>query len=216
MGNHRNMRYVFAFWAVLIVGAVGWGLATRINSVFDFSSPNQGKVEAVTLDESANLAKEAVDKIISNSRGSSYRTKYMETAEVIKVFDGDTIEVYTNGDLMIVGYLGIDAPTLEFPADGSEPFAIEALERNRDIVEGQQVWLERDMIKQDESGRHLRYVYVGELMVNALLLYEGLARADTSSLALKHADIIRLVEQQAITDRRGAWLRDWSSASGRR
>lgn len=184
--------------------------------MFDFSSPKPAKVEAVPLDESANLAKEAVDKIISNSRGRSYRTTNMETAEVIKAFDGDTIEVYTNGDLMIVSYLGIDAPTLEVPADDSEPFAVEALERNRDVVEGQQVWLERDMIEQDEGGRHLRYVYVGELMVNALLLYEGLARADEFSLALKHADIIRLVEQQAITDHRGAWLRDWSSASGRR
>lgn len=210
------MRYVIAFWMVIVIGAVGWGLATRMNSVFDFSWPNQGKVEAVPLDESAMLAKEAVDRIIANSPGRGYRAKNMESAEVTKVFDGDTIEVYTNGGLMIVGYLGIDAPALEVPADRSEPFAIEALERNRDIVEGQQVWLEQDLIEQDENGRHLRYVYVGELMVNALLLYEGLARADTFSLALKYSDIIRLVEQQAMKDRQGGWRREWSSVGGRR
>ena len=125
----------------------------------------------------------------------------MEPADVIKVFDGDTIDVYPKGGLMIMDYFSIDALVLEIPADGSEPFVIEPLERNRDIVAGQQVWLEQDLIELDENGRHLRYVYVGELMMNALLLYEGLARVYTPSQGLKYSDIIHLVEQQAIMDR---------------
>ena len=138
----------------------------------------------------------------------------MEPADVIKVFDGDTIDVYTNGGLMIMDYFSIDALVLEIPADGSEPFVIEALERNRDIVEGQQVKLEQNLTELDENGRHLRYVYVGELMMNALLLYEGLARVYTLSQGLKYSDIIHLVEQQAIMNRQSGWIREWSS--GRR
>ncbi len=198
----------------MIVGSIRWGLAARMHSVFDFSWPQQSKIEALPLDDFAILAKEAVDRIIDNSPGRGYHTKNMETADVIKIFDDDTIEVSTNNGLMIVGYLGIDAPVLEISADGSEPFDIEALERNRDIVEGQQVWLEQDLIEQGKNGRHLRYVYVGQLMANALFLYEGLVRVDTSSKGLNYSDIIHLVDQQAIMDPQSGWLREWSS--GRR
>lgn len=202
---------------VIVVGAVGWGISNKAPSIFQISWPQQGgKVEALPLDEAALRAQEAVNRIVGNSPGRGYRAKKsLVAADVTKVLDGDTIEVFVDGELMTVGYIGIDAPELESPVDGPEPFAVEALERNREMVEGKQVLLERDLFEQDRSGRHLRYVYVGDLMVNALMLHEGLAKADTSSQALKYSEIIHLVEQQAMIAREGGWRREWPNISRR-
>ncbi|MDA0769727.1 MAG: thermonuclease family protein [Chloroflexi bacterium] len=126
-----------------------------------------------------------------------------------KVIDGDTIEVFVDGKLMTVGYIGIDAPDLKRPVSGAEPFAVEALERNREIVEGRRVLLEQDVLEVDRMGRHLRYVFVGDLMVNALLLHEGLAKSDSSSRGLKYAEIIHMIEQEAMIERLGGWRREW-------
>lgn len=48
-------------------------------------------------------------------------------------------------------------------------------------------------------------------MVNALLLHEGLARSDISSKGLKYAEVMYLVEQQAMLERRGGWHLTWPS-----
>lgn len=198
------MRYVIALCAVAIIGSAAWIVFTKAPSWF-----GEEVVYAAPTDEGALRTIAAVDKIKINSPGRAYRKNKLIPADVTKVFNGDTIEVFLDGELMIVGYLGVNAPDLESPVFGPEPFAVEALERNREIVEGKTVLLEGDLVEIDRLDRHLRYVYVGELMVNALLLHEGLAKADTSSFALKYSDIIHKVEQQAIIERKGGWRKTW-------
>lgn len=58
-----------------------------------------------------------------------------QLAEVSRIIDGDTIEVNINGDSYRVRYIGIDTPEI------GEPFADEATDKNRELVEGQIVWL---------------------------------------------------------------------------
>ncbi len=98
-------------------------------------------------------------------------------AIVTKVYDGDTIEIST-GDK--VRYIGIDAPELHKINDGfweeiNEPFAKEAYEKNKALVYGKKVKLIFDKEKKDRYGRLLCYVFVDNIFVNELLLYEGLA-----------------------------------------
>lgn len=214
------MRYVVALLAMVTIGAGAWGIYVRGPSFFQLSwsqpssSPKE-EPETSPLDEGVSRTIATVEKILRNSPGRGYRTNKLIAADVTKVIDGDTIEVFVDGALMTVGYIGIEAPVLKTPVDGPEPFAVEALERNRDIVEGKVVMLERDLIDADRRGRRLRYVYVGDLMVNALLLHEGLARSDISSKGLKYAEVMYLVEQQAMLERQGGWRLTWPSISRR-
>jgi len=94
-----------------------------------------------------------------------------DTFRVIEVIDGDTI-VIEGGER--VRYIGIDAPEMGPPP---EPFAVEAWQTNRELVEGKAVRLERDVSATDRYGRLLCYVYVDATFVNAELVRQGLARA---------------------------------------
>lgn len=128
---------------------------------------------------------------------------------MLQVIDGDTIEVEVSGERLIIGYLGIETPEVGHPVLGTEPFGEEALARNRQLVEGKTVLLEKDIIGVDRDGRNLRYVYVEDLIINALLLHEGLARTEEIARGIKYAEVLYELQNQAIVERRGGWRDAW-------
>lgn len=93
-----------------------------------------------------------------------------ERARVVRVINVSTIEVDIDGARRLVYYIGLGAPP-----DSDSCFA-EGLAANARLVEGQSVRLERDATETDEIGRLPRYVYVGERLINADLLAQGVAR----------------------------------------
>src|SRR3990170_901464 len=89
-----------------------------------------------------------------------------ETGKVQKVYDGDTVLL---SDGRKVRYLGINAP------EWQEPFYLKAKRLNESLVMGKDVRLEFDEERADKYGRLLAYLYVGDQMINAILIEEGLA-----------------------------------------
>ena len=88
-------------------------------------------------------------------------------ARVLRVIDGDTIDVVLSGDVERVRYYGVDAP------ERNKRCYDEATRRNRDLV-GEEVFLRPDARDRDEGGRLLRYVFSrGGLMVDASLVAGG-------------------------------------------
>jgi micrococcal nuclease len=101
------------------------------------------------------------------------------TASVLKIVDGDTIDVRLEGCTVRVRSIGVNTPETSHPIKGVEPFVKEAKEATRRLVEGQTVRLERDVEQYDRYGRLLAYVYVGDMMVNAELVRQGHTRVAT-------------------------------------
>lgn len=126
-------------------------------------------------------------------------------AQVIRVVDGDTINVLIDGDEYRLRYIGIDTPELNHPTRGLEPFGPEATEANRELVEGKTVHLEKDVSETDRFGRLLRYVYVGDLMVNEELLRQGMARVATFPPDVKYVDRFLEIQREAQEASRGLW-----------
>ena len=124
-----------------------------------------------------------------------------ETVRVIQVVDGDTV-VIEGGQR--VRYIGIDTPELGPPA---EPFAIEARQANRVLVEGKEVRLEKDASETDRYGRLLRYVYVDGTFVNAELVRQGLAHARDYPPDTRRQDTLNEMEDEARQAGRGIWAR---------
>jgi len=124
-----------------------------------------------------------------------------EVARVIQVIDGDTI-VVENGHW--VRYIGIDAPEVH---PQLEPYGAEAHVANRRLVEGMMVRLERDVSETDKHGRLLRYVYVGDIMVNAELVRQGLAVAKAYPPDTKHQDYLEQMETEAKLSGTGIWAK---------
>jgi len=126
-------------------------------------------------------------------------------ARVTRVVDGDTIQVLLGGVEYRVRYIGIDTPETKHPTRGVEPFGPEASEANRALVEGKTVFLEKDVSEVDQYGRLLRYVYVGDLMVNEELLRQGLARVATFPPDVKYVDHFLAVQRGARDAGLGIW-----------
>ena len=129
-------------------------------------------------------------------------------ASVSRVVDGDTIVVALDGEAYLVRYIGIDAPETVRPDWPVEPFGPEASAFNQKLVEGQTVWLERDVSETDQFGRLLRYVWLEDgRLVNAVLVEEGYARAVTIPPDLKHAADVARLQREARANGRGLWAR---------
>mgnify|MGYP005839445763 CR=1 FL=1 len=126
-------------------------------------------------------------------------------AEVLRVVDGDTIEVETGGQIYKVRYIGIDTPETVDPRRPVQCVGKEAAERNRQLVEGRTVGLEKDVSEVDQFGRLLRYVWVGDRMVNSVLVEEGYAMASTYPPDVKYAGLFASLQAQAREAGRGLW-----------
>ncbi len=121
---------------------------------------------------------------------------------VQRVIDGDTIELSTG---QTVRYIGMDTPETKHPTKGQECFGREASERNRQLVEGKSVRLEKDVSEVDRYGRLLRYVWMGDQLVNQLLVAEGYAFARSFPPDItKQAELFQ-AEQTARSQNLGLW-----------
>lgn len=100
-------------------------------------------------------------------RQTTARPSDLTEASVTKVVDGDTIEVDIEGKSYKVRYIAMGTPELHHPTKPVEYYAQEAYEKNREPVEGKTVMLEKDVSETDRYGRLLRYVYGGDVFVNA-------------------------------------------------
>ena len=120
-------------------------------------------------------------------------------AQVVRVIDGDTIEIATG---QRVRYIGIDAPETH---PTMECYGLEAWARNRELVEGKVVRLEKDVSETDRYGRLLRYVWVDQVMVNAELVRLGCAQATAYPPDVKHQERLRYLEAEAKSTGRGMW-----------
>ena len=102
-----------------------------------------------------------------------------EIATVTFVIDGDTVRVrMLDGREVPVRYIGIDAPERE-----TEPLWEESTELNEDLVDGREVFLEKDVSDTDQFGRLLRHVWIpddfGWQLINAEIVRLGMADAKT-------------------------------------
>ncbi len=128
-----------------------------------------------------------------------------EQARVVRIVDGDTIRVELGGRQETVRYIGVDAPETNHPTIGSQPYGPEATEANRLLVEGKVVALERDRSETDRYGRLLRYVWVGDVLVNAELVRQGYARSVSYPPDTKYQGWFDALEQEAREAGRGMW-----------
>jgi endonuclease YncB( thermonuclease family) len=121
------------------------------------------------------------------------------TASVIRIIDGDTIEVEQYGIQYKVRYIGVDTP------ESDEPGYDEAADANSDLVWGKDVTLEKDVSETDRYGRLLRYVWVDGYMVNAILIGTGYAEAVEYKPDIYYADNFNILEIYAQNNLSGLW-----------
>ncbi len=129
-----------------------------------------------------------------------------QTAQVLRVVDGDTIVVEMKGKQYRVRYIGIDTPETHHPTDGADYWGFEASAANRKLVPvGATIVLQRDISETDIYGRLLRYIWVDDVLVNAELVRMGLARVLFYEPDVLYRTEIKAAEKQARDARLGLY-----------
>lgn len=124
-----------------------------------------------------------------------------QAIQVVRVVDGDTIEIETGQRVRLIG---VDTPELN---NGNNPdcYAQEAYEFTREELEGQTVRLEKDVSDTDRYGRLLRYVYLEGQLFNKTLVREGYANARSYPPDVSQQESLRIAEQDARNEEIGLW-----------
>jgi micrococcal nuclease len=120
-----------------------------------------------------------------------------ESARVVRVIDGDTIDVNIGGTEYRVRYVGVNTP------ERDEVCYRDAVDANRALVEGRTVTLVIDTTDTDRFDRLLRYVYVGDMLVNEELIRTGYAEAVLYAPDDQFYDDFLALERQAERNRLG-------------
>ena len=122
-----------------------------------------------------------------------------EIGAVTEVVDGDTIHVGLSDGDWSVRLIGINTP------ERGQYYFQEAKDKMAEIVAGKAVLLQKDVSETDKYGRLLRYVYLGDLFVNAEMVKEGYAQAATYPPDVKYADLFVSLEREARENGLGLW-----------
>jgi len=121
-----------------------------------------------------------------------------DAGKVLRVIDGDTIVIEGGHHIR---YIGIDTP------EKGQSYYEEATEYNKALVAGKTVRLETDVTNKDKFGRLLRYVYVGDVLVNLKLVKQGYAEVYPKDIFPdnKHYDLLKEAEVAARQEGKGIW-----------
>jgi endonuclease YncB( thermonuclease family) len=115
----------------------------------------------------------------SSHRSDSETTAVPANATVVRVIDGDTIDVDFDGTVERVRLIGIDTPETKRPNYPVECWGPEASAHTTELLPpGTPVLVERDVVGRDDYGRLLGYVHrAGDgIFVNRELVRQGYAR----------------------------------------
>lgn len=160
--------------------------------------------------KSEYLKRQPFPEVVKDSNAlSEVDKREFEKGEVKKVVDGDTLELVTGEK---VRYIGIDTPETKHPTKGVQCFGKEASARNKELVEGKTILMERDVSETDRYGRLLRYIYLPNpeatneaLFVNEFLVEQGYAYSLTYPPDVKYNKIMLDAQRRAQESKSGLW-----------
>jgi endonuclease YncB( thermonuclease family) len=119
-----------------------------------------------------------------------------ELFRVKQVYDGDTVLLE---DGRKVRYLGINSP------ESLEPFFLKAKRLNESLVLRKKIRLEFDQEQMDAYHRLLAYVYIGNQMINAAMVREGLAHVFFIGPNRKYQSLLLQAQAEAKKSKVGFW-----------
>lgn len=127
---------------------------------------------------------------------------------VIKVVDGDTVDVNINGKTQRIRVIGINTPEVVDPRKTVECFGKEASNKAKELLEGKKVRLEQDSTQgnSDKYGRLLRYIFLEDNTDFGLtMIKEGYAYEYTYNIPYKYQQQYKQAQKEAEENRRGLW-----------
>ena len=126
--------------------------------------------------------------------------------KVLRVIDGDTVELQSDKGPFKVRLMGVDTPETVHPSKPVEPYGKEASRFLKNLLRGESVYLEYSQSREDKYGRTLAYLYraPGGLFVNAEIVRQGYGHAYTQ-YPFKYQELFGKYETRAEEAEKGLW-----------
>ena len=121
-----------------------------------------------------NLVGVGLSLLMSCGSGATTENKVLIT--ILKVVDGDTVDIDVDGRTERVRLIGVNTPETKHPTKPIECFGPEASAYLKQLLpRGTAVRIERDVEARDRYGRLLLYLYLGsnDLFINLDLVSRG-------------------------------------------
>jgi micrococcal nuclease len=172
-------------------------------------TPDAGTASAKD-DESATIENVAT---VPQTNEPKIQPESPTTYRVLRVVDGDTIEIEINGTKEKVRFIGVDTPESVHPdASRNVEYGKIASDFTKDRLDGSNVTLELDVQERDRYGRILAYVYLNGTMFNKTLLEEGHAQVAMYPPNVKYVDDFTKLQESARNAKKGIWQYESSLA----
>jgi endonuclease YncB( thermonuclease family) len=133
------------------------------------------------------------------------------SASVVRVIDGDTVDVSLGVETVRLRLIGIDTPETKDPRKPVECFGREATQKAEELLNNQTVLLEADPSQDDRDiyGRLLRYIWLSDSrLFNQEMIAQGYAFEYTYGLPYKYQAEFQQAQRQAREQQRGLWSPD--------
>jgi micrococcal nuclease len=142
--------------------------------------------------------------------GGSANISSMQQVSVLRVVDGDTLMIISNGESFRLRLIGIDAP--ESYAHHDEALRTHLGESISRIVmawlTGKTIYLEYDVECEDPYGRRLAYAWLDEhYMINEILAREGFVDVKCYKPNVRYNEYFKLLKHLAKEEGRGIWAK---------
>ncbi|MEI6054068.1 MAG: thermonuclease family protein [Candidatus Saccharibacteria bacterium] len=128
--------------------------------------------------------------------------------KVVKVVDGDTIDVNIDDKTERLRLIGIDTPETVDPGSPVQCFGKEASDKAKELLSNKQVRLESDKSQgeRDKYSRLLRYVFLEDgTSYNKYVIAEGYGKEYTYSSAYKYQAEYKQAQIDAQSQKKGLW-----------
>ena len=196
----KKFLVVIGVVLVLFIGiAIGRSLRELPQNSRDLAAGIAGSIDS--KNENQNQAEQETGVKDDNENENNNEIKG-DLVKVERVIDGDTIEI-KGGEK--VRYIGIDTPETLDPRKPVQCFGIEASKKNKELVEGKTVRLEKDITNRDKYNRLLRYIWIDDTLLNLELVEQGFAYSYSYPPDIKYQEEIIKAQEEARKNNRGLW-----------
>lgn len=156
-------------------------------------------------EQEAKEKAEAEQAVLAKADAEKKKKENAANATVIRVVDGDTLEISMDGKTETVRLLLVDTPETVHPQKPVEPYGPEASQFVKDTLQGKEVRVQVGEEERDNYGRMLAYVFIGDETIQEKLLKNGLAATAYLYNDLSMLDQFHKAQQTAIDAGKGVW-----------
>lgn len=153
-----------------------------------------------------SVTKNPTRNVLSVQETSAPQTP--DVYSVVKVVDGDTIDILVNGKKERMRIIGINSPETVDPRRPVECFGKEASDYAKKLLLSKTVKLKSDPTQADKDkyGRLLRYIYLPDgTDFGLVMIQEGYAYEYTYDVPYQHQAEYKKAQIEAENGRKGLW-----------